>query len=426
MNRLRKNIEEEVTENLVLAIQNSSLEIIDRLFLSRADVNAAARNGAHTALQATANRGCLDVVRRLLEADAEVNTYHSSPLGCTALQLAAEGGHLEVVRSLLAATANVNVPASHTYGSYTELQAASRYGHPEIVTIKGGYSDTATKLQGAGLNLHSDNRAWLSSAVDNAARHDSLELIKVLFTAVSDANDVYALSIDVRYSQLEVSTALFAAAENGHFDIVKELLKNGADPTINYDIRSSARVLAIGNGHFGLANNGFTGYGTTIDAAAMNGHFEIVKMLIEYTGCGTPLTLATTIGHADVVKLLVDHQADINKNTAHGTASAASNGHLAVVSCLVKTRAIAEKDMNCSIVFTIAASNKNFEIVNILLQNEATIHWGTDRGIALFAAVENCDLDIIDKLITAGAIVNGEFISRYCAIIMQDSKLSTL
>ncbi|KAI0537632.1 ankyrin repeat-containing domain protein [Xylaria digitata] len=587
-----RNIEEEATENLVLAIQSGDLEIIEKLLLSGADVNAAARNGAHTALQAAAERGCLDVVERLLEANAKVNTYHSSPLGCTALQVAAkaghfevvekllaedadvislcgctalqaasecghleivqrllaapetfvntngtfvnthdhgfngrtalqlasEGGHLEVVRSLLAANANVNAPAGHTYGSYTALQAASRYGHLEVVNmlieagadvhaaaakwggrtaleaaaeggnidvlrtllaagarvnfcdttpraaIEGGYSNIATRLLEARSNLHSNNHAWLSSAVDTAACHGNLGFIKVLFMAGADANDGCALPIAARYGQLEVvryllaakadvnavhelqSTALIAAAENGHSDIVKELLKNGADPKINHNIRSSARVSAIGNGHFGLVNNGFTGCGTAIDAAAMNGHVDIVKILIESrtddlsadynlalqaaaenghldivkilienrvdvntdTDYGTPLTAAATIGHIDIVKILLQNRADVNKVTERGTAlsAAAGNGHLDIVGLLVGHQADVNKNTAHGTALASAASNGHLAVVNFLVKNGAIAEKDTNCSVALSIAANNKNFDIVKILLQNGATIH--------------------
>ena len=51
--------------------------------------------------------------------------------GQTALQAAAEGGYLEVVERLLAANANVNAAAGH--GGRTALQAAA--GHEGVIMV---------------------------------------------------------------------------------------------------------------------------------------------------------------------------------------------------------------------------------------------------------------------------------------------------
>ena len=60
-----------------------------------------------TELMSASEEGRLEVVRELLDADADVNVQNES--GDTALVFASVGGHLEVVRALLAAGADANV-----------------------------------------------------------------------------------------------------------------------------------------------------------------------------------------------------------------------------------------------------------------------------------------------------------------------------
>ena len=136
-------------------------EIVERLLAAEADVNApatelymptaleveteaghskmkrslaagtGAKPGGRTALQAAAEAGHLEIVKRLLAAGADVNMPAAKPGGRTALQAAAKAGHYEVVERLLAAGADVNMPAT-VFGE-TALQGASRAGHSEIV-----------------------------------------------------------------------------------------------------------------------------------------------------------------------------------------------------------------------------------------------------------------------------------------------------
>src|SRR5436305_963285 len=83
-----------------------------------------------TALQATAQRGHLEIEDKLLVVNADVNAAASN-YGLTALQAAAEGGHIDVVERLLAANADVNAAASN-YG-LTALQAATKAGHIRVI-----------------------------------------------------------------------------------------------------------------------------------------------------------------------------------------------------------------------------------------------------------------------------------------------------
>ncbi|KAI0438261.1 ankyrin repeat-containing domain protein [Xylaria telfairii] len=287
--------------------------------------------------------------------------------------------------------------------------------------------DVLRTLLAAGSNLCSNNHGWLTSAVDTAACHGNLEIIKMLFTAGADANDGCMLQIAARYGQLEIvryllaakvnvnavdkleSTALIAAAKNGHSDIVKELLENGADPKINHNIGNSVRLSAIG---------------TAIDAAAINGHVDIVKILTEThvnmdTDCGTPLTSAATFGHEDIVKILLQNSADVNKVTERGTAlsAAAGNGHLDIVKLLVDHQADVNKDTAHGTVLASAVSNGHLAVVSFLIRNGADVNAESSRGPALRASVRyNASLKIIASLTNSGANVNAEDADSYTAL----------
>ena len=91
----------------------------------------AAGHGGQTALQAAAEGGYLEVVERLLAANANASAAAGHG-GRTALQAAAGGGHLEVVERLLVANANVNTTSYGGYGR-TALQAAA--GHEAVMMV---------------------------------------------------------------------------------------------------------------------------------------------------------------------------------------------------------------------------------------------------------------------------------------------------
>ena len=75
--------------------------MVERLFVAKADVNAAAADsGGHTALQAAAGGGHLEVVERLLVAKADVNAAAAKYAGHTAPQAATIGGRQEIMQLL--------------------------------------------------------------------------------------------------------------------------------------------------------------------------------------------------------------------------------------------------------------------------------------------------------------------------------------
>ncbi|KAG9237982.1 hypothetical protein BJ875DRAFT_480792 [Amylocarpus encephaloides] len=120
----------ELSHWLLQCAGDGHLEVIQRLLDAKADVNTPASEHGRTALQAAAGGGHLEVVQRLLDAKADVNATPAIFHGRTTLQAAAGGGHLEVVQRLLDAKADVNTPASEH--RRTALQAATDSGHLEV------------------------------------------------------------------------------------------------------------------------------------------------------------------------------------------------------------------------------------------------------------------------------------------------------
>ena len=159
------NTEEELSYGLPYAARAGHLEVVQRLLDANADVNAGARYQGWTALQAAAWCGHLEVVQRLLDANADVNAAGGTYGPWTALQHATGGGHVEVVQRLLDANAVANAAG---YRARTALQLAASGGHFEVVQrlldakadvnsasgARGGYGGL-TALQAATEGGHS-------------------------------------------------------------------------------------------------------------------------------------------------------------------------------------------------------------------------------------------------------------------------------
>jgi len=153
-------------------------------------------------------------------------------------------------------------------------------------------------------------------------------------------------------------TLLIEAAANGHLDVVKLLIENGADVNLK----------------------GEAWYGP-LHAAASKGYIEVVKILLE-NGADVnifqqnkPLHNVAMNGHIEVAEILLAHGADIN---AKGTDEAAplhtavSNNQLAMVKWLLSKGANVNSraSYNCTALHS-AARHNNVEIGKILLEHGA-------------------------------------------------------
>ncbi len=166
---------------------------------------------------------------------------------------------------------------------------------------------------------------------------------------------------------------LVLAASGGHLEIVKLLLRNGAQKPseINYGEGGSVSALfwAVRMGNFEIVkllldagadpNTFLDNYSTPLMITAVHGYFEIAKILLNKGAhidemCDdegyTPLMLAARYGHLNIVKLLISKGADKNKGGCEyfqemddtdipPLVLAAQYGHYSVVEFLLKSGA---------------------------------------------------------------------------------------
>ncbi|CAG8905457.1 unnamed protein product [Penicillium egyptiacum] len=219
-------------------------------------------------------------------------------------------------------------------------------------------------------------------------------------------------------------TPVNAASSNRHLEVVKLLLENGAD--------------------IGVANN--DGW-TPLYSAASNCHLEVVKLLlnqganisvVDKRGC-TALHIAAEDGHVDVVKLLFQSlQASLHVQDNDGRTSlffAATRGHSEVIRLLISYTALPNvNDRYGTSPLCAAIRNGHQEAVEILLSlTETTAEFGNglDRNLAWWATKSGCasiidlvrkwaqrmDIEICERDLTVGCyLVPFDRASRSCDV----------
>ncbi|XP_010253362.1 PREDICTED: ankyrin repeat-containing protein ITN1 isoform X2 [Nelumbo nucifera] len=189
--------------------------------------------------------------------------------------------------------------------------------------------------------------------------------------------------------------ALFTAAEKGHLDVVKELLK--------YSTKESTSR---------KNNSGFD----ALHIAVSNGHQAVVQVLLDHDpglsktvlpSNATPLITAATRGHTAVVNELLSKDSSLleisrsnGKNALH---FAARQGHVDIVKALLdKDPQLARRtDKKGQTALHLAVKGTNCEVVKLLLEADAAIVMLPDRSgnTALHVATRKKRAEIVNELL---------------------------
>ena len=265
------------------------------------DINTGSMWG--TPLCFAAYHGQADIVRELLsEPGIDINLAFEN--GSTPLYLAAQQGHVEVVKLLLAAS-GIKVNLATEVGA-TPLCVAAEEGRVEVVKLL---------LAAPGININTATSDDRTTPLGIAAYSGYEDIVGVLLDAPN-------IDIDVR--KHSGATPLYLATQENFPRIVEQLVKRGAD--VN---------LAMNDGS------------TPLCAAADRGHVEIVRTLLRAPAIeinlaikegATALIFASQEGHKEIIRLLLGKGAD--PNLAHNSGMsplhfACLHGHTAIVEILL-------------------------------------------------------------------------------------------
>ena len=302
-------------EGVRFAAENGHLQVVERLLQRWPEFYGHA-------VVAAAGKGNIDIIKKLLEGDAQISEDHRDE----AVMNAAGEGHLEVLEWLIhlwpeflgVALIRVleNGQISEDHRRYA-VESAARHGHHELV-----------------------NRVLLRwpefrcDAVVGAAYFGQLQLIEMLLQSGSISDEYRGMAVG-------------NAAEKGHLEVVERLLKRWPE---------------------------FHGHAVVV--AAKNDHIDIFEKLLEGDAqmseldCGLAVRYAAEYGRLEVIEKLLQYGICDN---SHGLAvcSALRNGHIGVVDSLLRERPINDDYRGLAVKY--AAEKGHMDIIERLLEGGARI-----------------------------------------------------
>lgn len=334
---------------LVDAVNGKKVSAVAAILKNGADVNLRFGNGS-TALMSAAQTGQKEVVKILLDKGAEVNAKNGS--NSTALMYAVAAGNLDVAKMLLQAGANPNVRVDNT----SLLSMALKNSHSEMARL--------LIAKGASIDIKDGDEM---TPLMLACIHNDLPLVKALLDK----------GVDVNSNDNKGSTALTYSISEKRNKIVPLLLAKGASvrtEELNAAINTRDLVLISR-----LIDKG-ADVKNSLLAALPNAGLEMVKLLVK-KGADTnarnynektALILAVESPSEvkpEVVRYLLNHNADVNAQDDKGMSAllvTAERGNLAIARMLLEKRAnTAVKNNNGKSSWHIAAEKNDRKLMQL-------------------------------------------------------------
>ncbi|CAH0387234.1 unnamed protein product [Bemisia tabaci] len=405
---------------LHLAAERGFLKVCDALLTHKAYINSKSRVG-RTALHLAAANGFADLCRFLIQdhnATIDVLTLRKQ----TPLHLAAEFGQIEVCRLLLELGADID--ATDDLGQ-KPVHVAAQNNFPEV----------------AQLFLEQHPSLVMAATKDGntcahiAAMQGSVRVIEELMRF--DRTGVIAAR-----NRVTEATPLQLAAEGGHADVVKVLVRAGASCTDENKAGFTAVHLAAQNGHLPVLEVMRSSQSlrisskklgvTALHIAAYYGQADTVREMLSHvpatvksdppsgtsflgelgTESGlTPLHLAAYSGNENVVRLLLNSagvqvDAASSENGYNPLHLACFGGHTTVVGLLLSRAAdlLQSSDKHGKTCLHIAATHGHYQMVEVLLGQGAAID-ATDKNgwTPLHCAARAGTYDVVKLLVESGA-----------------------
>jgi ankyrin repeat protein len=400
------------TSPLIWAVDRTEYEIAAALIAKKANVNATNEFGV-TPLTEAARQSDARLVKMLLDAGAKVDS--TNPDGETALMMAISGGDVSTVEMLINAGANVNT--TEKFHNQTPLMYAAGSSRNAAQMVKLLLSKGANVKPRA---LYSD---WPSQVTSEPrAQYRSVGGLNAMLYAARGGcyecvEDLMAAGADVNLPTPEGVTPLMTALDNQHNDVAKLLMEKGADINVWDWWGRTALWIAVdrkggggggGGGAFGAGGGGGGGRGGGGRAGGGGGG----RGGRGGQGGGAPLVASAApvrpaVSSMDIINALLDKGVDGNPEMNFHRPNAPNRGRFQDNQISTGTTALFR-----------AVQNNDLEVVQALLAHGADPNVNTMGYTAFLMAAGagpggrggggQVNMQIVDALVQHSADVNAK------------------
>ncbi len=244
------------TTPLMWAVYRTDYDVAEALIAKKASVNTVNEFGA-TPLTEAARQSDARLVKMVLDAGAKVDS--ANPDGETALMMAISGGDVSVVQLLVNAGANVNtIEEFHRQTPLMYAAALNRNAAPMVKLLLSKGADVKPRA------LFSD---WPSQVTSEPrTQYRSVGGLTALLYAARGGcyecvGDLIAAGADINMPTPEGVTPLMTALDNEHNDVAKLLMDKGANLDVWDWWGRTALWIAVDRKPPAPGAGGFSGFG---------------------------------------------------------------------------------------------------------------------------------------------------------------------
>ncbi|KAL8935901.1 MAG: hypothetical protein Q9216_005200 [Gyalolechia sp. 2 TL-2023] len=358
---------------IVQAARDGNEEIIRKLLVSRADVQATHTSTRRHALAEASFHGHTRTADLLIDEGCSLEQTDSE--GNTALHHACQQGHLAIAKSLIFHGAPIDATGSEGRSALHFAMEAPTYQNIVMLLIQHKAhvnARDASHRTPLHIGAHQGNLAMCNYLLSEGTQLDAREV--------------------------QSKTSLHLASEAGHYDLVQMLLyQSQLYPTSMTFLAAS--FAAVEHGHVRITK-AFFSQGLKLQELKRDMH--------------KPLTLAAKSGYLAMVELMVQEECDLNARDEGGWNAlhfASHYGHYQVIETLLTSGVSAKATTSRKETpLILAIKGSHFPVAERLLRNDSSlVNLEDERGQQpIHHAVRGGSLEIFNLLMSNGGKVSGE------------------